>query len=375
MGSKRALLQNGLGYVIADEATNGKRIVDLFCGSATVSWFAALNLHKRVLACDLQKFATVLAGAVVARNRLLDDEVLAKTWLEDAKAARSRYVAWEDAARFDQWPIKDAIWHREAQEFCQNGVRDGGLLIFRSYGGHYFSPTQALSLDSMLATLPRDSEERLVCLAATIVAASKCAAAPGHTAQPFKATASGSQYLQEAWSRDAFRLAARGLRRIAPQAAKQRGETVVGDANEIADRVGPTDLVFVDPPYSAVQYSRFYHVLETVARGSCGTVDGIGRYPPRDERPRSQYSRRAKSSGALTDLLRKLSERQCKVILTFPVGKCSNGMSGEWIEETASQYFDVSRRTVTSRFSTLGGNTYNRAARKVAEELILVLRG
>ena len=367
------LLQNGLADVISDEAANGKRIVDLFCGSATVSWFAALDLHKRVLACDLQKFATVLAGAVVSRKKVLDSDLLAKTWLADAEAARSRYVAWEDAAGFDHQPNKDANWHREAQEFCQSGDPSGGQLIFTSYGGHYFSPTQALSLDSMLATLPGDSEERLVCLAATIVAASKCAAAPGHTAQPFKATASGFQYLREAWSRDAFGFAARGLRKIAPLAAKQRGETLVGDANEIAERVEPTDLVFVDPPYSAVQYSRFYHVLETVARGSCGTVDGVGRYPPQTERPRSQYSQRSKSAKATTDLLRKLSERRCKVILTFPLGTCSNGMSGEWIEATASRYFKVSRRTVWSRFSTLGGNTTNREARQVAEELILVL--
>ncbi len=58
-----------------------------------------------------------------------------------------------------------------------------------------------------------------------------------------------------------------------PMHAKTKGETIVGDALQIAKTLNRSDLVFVDPPYSAVQYSRFYHVLEnclcsgTVHRG------------------------------------------------------------------------------------------------------------
>ena len=48
-------------------------------------------------------------------------------------------------------------------------------------------------------------------------------------------------------------------------------------------------------------------------------------------------------------------------------------MSGEWIETTAKRFFEVTRRTVKSRFSTLVGNTTIRDARKEAKELILVL--
>ena len=374
MGSKRALLRNGLGDVIGEESREGRRIVDLFCGSAAVSWFAAVELGKRVLACDLQEFAVVLAGAVLKRTRPVDHAELENGWLKDAETGRREYAAWEHAARFERRRKKDARWHRQAQELCEAEYGNEDLLMFSRYGGHYFSPMQALSLDAMLDKLPEDGQLRSVCLAATIVAASKCAAAPGHTAQPFKSTTSGSKYLREAWSRNAFRDAAIGLRRIAPLHAKRCGATSVGDANEIAGRLHRTDVVFVDPPYSAVQYSRFYHVLETVARGWCGEVGGVGRYSSREERPQSLYSRSAQSSAAIEGLLERLSDRGCKVVLTFPLGECSNGMSGEWIEATAKRFFEVSRRTVKSRFSTMGGNTTIRDARKEAKELILVLR-
>ena len=321
MGSKRALLRNGLGDVIGEESREGTRIVDLFCGSGAVSWFAAVELGKRVLACDLQEFAAALAGAVLKRTRPVHHAELENGWLKDAESARGEYAAWEQTARFERRRKKDPMWHRQAQELCEAWNGSEELLMFSRYGGHYFSPMQALTLDAMLQNLPKDEKLRSVCLAATIIAASKCAAAPGHTAQPFKFTVSGSKYLREAWSRDPFGYAAVGLRRIAPLHAKQCGTTLVGDANEIAERLRSTDVVFVDPPYSAVQYSRFYHVLETVARGWCGDVGGVGRYPSRQERPQSLYSRSAKSSTAIEELLERLSNRGCKVVLTFPLGR------------------------------------------------------
>lgn len=374
MGSKRSLLLNGLGDVIEEESRAGERVVDLFCGSAAVSWFAAAELGREVLACDLQQFAVVLARAVLARNRPLESLIFERGWLEEARAWRREHAAWADAAQLERRRGKDSAWHRRAQRLCQSWNEDDELLVTSRYGGHYFSPMQALSLDAMLAVLPEAPEARDVCLASAIVAASRCAAAPGHTAQPFKATETASKYLLEAWSRDAFQAATVALRRIAPLSVKRRGTTVVGDANEIAGCLRATDVAFVDPPYSAVQYSRFYHVLETVARGWCGEVRGTGRYPSREERPRSLYSQRTKSRAAIGELLMRLSQRGCKVVLTFPLGECSNGLSGEWIEEKAREFFHVLRRTAKSSFSTLGGNATIRAARKEAREMILVLR-
>ena len=62
MGSKRVMLQDGLGEILRTEAESAARVVDLFCGSGVVSWFVATTLAKPVLACDLQRFATTLAG-------------------------------------------------------------------------------------------------------------------------------------------------------------------------------------------------------------------------------------------------------------------------------------------------------------------------
>lgn len=374
MGSKRAMLQNGLGELMRTHADGASRIVDLFCGAASVAWFAATQLRKPVAAFDLQRYAAVLAGCVVRRTRALDAKQVEDDWVARAEQGRTAMPCWKAALKLDSRRFNTATWRARAQELCESDPAGRDLLVWRCYGGHYFSPTQALAFDAMLRALPRDEELREVCLAAVIVAASRCAAAPGHTAQPFKATRSAGRYLREAWLRDPFAYASQAARDICPLHASVRGEASVGDANEVANTVRRDDLVFLDPPYSGVHYSRFYHVLETIAQGQCGPVEGTGRYPPPADRPNSLYSRKDSSRAAMSELLCTLADKRCRVILTFPRGVASNGLSGRKLIAMAQEYFDVVTRAVKTRFSTLGGNLTNRRARKMSHELILVLQ-
>ena len=374
MGSKRAMLQNGLGDLLRAESASARRVVDLFCGAASVSWFAATKLRKQVIACDLQVYAAVLAAAVIGRTTTMDPGIVSMAWLGRAKASLRRMKGWKEANDLDRAAINTATWRKRSQELCSSDSAATDSLVWMKYGGHYFSPTQSLAFDAMLRGLPADQQNRDVCLAALIIAASRCAAAPGHTAQPFKASRTAGRYLREAWKRDPFAYAHQALMDLCPLHATVHGTATVADANEAAKSLEEGDLVFLDPPYSGVHYSRFYHVLETIARGRCGTVEGVGRYPPPKERPNSAYSRKDGSTSAIDRLFSTLSDRGCRVVLTFPEEQCSNGLSGETLECMGQRYFKVVRKAVKTRFSTLGGNSANRAARKVSDELMLVLR-
>lgn len=373
MGSKRAMLRNGLGVILQEESESANRIVDLMCGSASVSWFSAIQLKKHVVAFDLQEYATTMASAVLCRTQALSVDVLGRLWLTKARRIRSSTSEWKAAQILDSRNLGILLWQRKARELCDSTPSRMSNIIWNRYGGHYYSPTQAVSLDAMLRALPEQYDLRQVCLASLIMTASKCAASPGHTAQPFKATETAGRYLQEAWHRDPFVYAQQALETLCPLHAYIPGAAFVSDANNAAKDLTERDLVFIDPPYSGVHYSRFYHVLETIARGWCGPVNGVGRYPPATERPSSAYSMRGTSLTAIDDLLATLSSRGCKVVVTFPKGECSNGLSGEMLEGVARQYFNVKKRAVKTRFSTLGGNTNQRVARVISDELMLVL--
>jgi adenine-specific DNA-methyltransferase len=370
MGSKLSLLQNGLGDLLVREARKSHRFVDLFCGTGRVAWHVGELVELPVLAVDLQTYGAVLAGSVIRRDRPAQSESLVAEWIVPSRKSLPHTRTFRAAVAADLSADRRSVL--AARALCESV--EGGP-VWRSYGGHYFSPQQAAAFDSLIQRLPSlapESED--VCRAALVLAASRCAAAPGHTAQPFQPTDSALPYIGTSWQRDPIELAESYVRDLAARHSRVKGEALVADANDIAATLGHGDLVFVDPPYSSVHYSRFYHVLETVARGGCGDVEGVGRYPPPDERPSSLYSIKTQAESVMLDLLKRLAGNGCTVVLTFPQGDASNGLNGEQLAKSARKWFGVDADVVASRFSTLGGNGKNRSARRRAGELVLTMR-
>jgi len=374
MGSKRSMLQNGLGKLLLSESKNYDRFVDLFAGAAFVACYVAENTDRSVLAVDLQSYSTALAEAVIGRTAQLDSIVLIEKWIDSVVELRNADPLWKKAIEHSQQIKNTKKWVLQARELCEMDSKIGSL--WNAYGGHYFSPTQALTFDYLLANLPKNKNERTLCLAACISAASECVAAPGHTAQPFQPTKSARPFILDAWQRDAITYCKKNLVYLASRHAQTRGRVITGDALQVVEKLSSSDLVFIDPPYSSVQYSRFYHVLETMARGNKRiSVNGVGRYPSIQDRPQSQFSNMGTAKEALKSLIDKLAEKKCTVIFTFPSGEASNGLSGEYIKQVAGEFFNVEDyTTINGRFSTLGGNNEGRDARQASSELILLMR-
>lgn len=370
MGSKTAMLQNGLGATLLAEAEGMSRFVDLFAGSAAVSWFVGQSASIPVLSVDLQMYSRVLALSVTGRTSPLDPSALEHTWLEAADRLRRNHPLWSTAdSGCDRLTRVDVERQRD---LCRDGAAAMGT-VSAAYGGYYLSLRQALTVDSMLESLPDQHMGRDVCTAATILAASRCVASPGHTAQPFRPTERALPHIEKAWRHDILVEARRALAVLASRHAKTPGTAITCDAVSAARGLNERDLVFLDPPYSCVHYSRFYHVYETIARGHCGHVSGAGRYPPANERPSSDYSIRSSAQEALEQLLGVLANAGSTVVLTFPSGVCSNGMSGTSVVSAAEKRFIVGSVVVDGKFSTLGGNNRHRAARHASSELLLVL--
>jgi adenine-specific DNA methylase len=365
------MLSNGLGETLRAQTNGIERFADLFAGSSAVSWYVAENSRCRVLAGDLQLFSAVLAGAVVSRSKTLDSEKIWVSWSAKADTWLDKKELFSVAEKFDASNWKRA--RRQSVEQARKLCAKSDSYLTRAYGGHYFSPKQALDLDALRASLPTEKHARNAALAALISAASQCAGAPGHTAQPFQPTRNAAKFLFEAWHRDVREHAKSALKNISSRHARRAGRATRSDAQLLAKELGKNDLAFIDPPYSGVHYSRFYHVLESVARGYCENVSGIGRYPDPSERPKSDFSIKSKSKAALDELFSTLSRNRVRTIVTYPAEKTSNGLSGTIVQRVAKKYFEATKTIVNGRFSTLGGNLTNRKARIPAYEVILVL--
>ena len=335
-----------------------------------VAWHVAESAAVPVLAVDLQQYAATLAGAIIKRDHPIDPNKVIEEWLRPAKQSLSQTdpyrAALADDVRLDSRGVQ------RARRLCGDIL---GGPIWRSYGGHYFSPRQAATFDHLIRWLPSADESLLnLCRATLVLAASRCAAAPGHTAQPFQPNIAALAHIRSSWDREPIELAESILVSIAPRHARVTGQALVADANKVAKELREGDVVFVDPPYSSVHYSRFYHVLETVAQGTCGPVSGVGRYPPRSERPRSRFSLKTQARDAIVDLLQRLASNGCRVILTFPQGDASNGLNGKELVQIAREWFLVDTTLVVSQFSTLGGNGSNRNPRQRTGELVMTMK-
>ncbi|MFR7820297.1 DNA adenine methylase [Candidatus Pseudoruminococcus sp.] len=80
------------------------------------------------------------------------------------------------------------------------------------------------------------------------------------------------------------------------------------DANELAKRIS-ADVAFIDPPYNSRQYSRFYHVLETITKWDKPVLKGVAMKPP--EENMSDYCR----SKAATVLKKLIDDLDVKYIV------------------------------------------------------------
>jgi hypothetical protein len=165
------------------------------------------------------------------------------------------------------------------------------------------------------------------------------------------------------------------LKVLSTMFARRVGSVAVGDSLDIARRdVAHRDLVFCDPPYSEAQYSRFYHVLEGIALGGWGEVSGAGRAPSIDRRAVSQFSKRGGASEkAMTELLGTLRDVEAEVVLTYPEGERSNGLTVDAIRDIASPLFHVVEERVPMKHSTLGGSSSHSTMRRGAKHLHEVL--
>lgn len=81
------------------------------------------------------------------------------------------------------------------------------------------------------------------------------------------------------------------------------------DSNLLAPNV-IADVAYIDPPYNSRQYSRFYHVYETLVKWDKPALHGVARKP--DAENMSEYCRKG-APEAFADLVRKLRCR-CLVV-------------------------------------------------------------
>lgn len=278
----------------------GGRVVDLFAGTTVVSQALAARGH-RVTAVDTQRYSEVFASAMLGLSRTPGETFdvrpvahLAREMLD------SRFSDWRELAIAEQAAVQrgdvDALqtilseapllW-RDAANPLHANLRGMGSksavgqipLVTSIYGGSYFGFTQALTLDllrqasgHLLGAGKITSWQYSVALTAILSAASAAAHSAGkHFAQPLNAgRQENKKFLSKRLLEDrrisiGAQFSAAIARINAGAFDGANGHSVSRTpAEEFVEGQRDVGLYYLDPPYTAQQYSRFYHLLETI---------------------------------------------------------------------------------------------------------------
>lgn len=302
LGSKLRLL-DFIEDKILDVTPLGAGICDLFAGSGCVS--RKLSRQFPVVACDIQGYSKVIGNALLKKFDVTDktiDDFFTSIYTGSAiklKEAFAPLIEMEQLAidnrnldvltcilehgSLEVFNIEHnlsclsdqlLIVGKRLEAAALNDVRS---LISRYYGGVYFSYKQAVDIDVILegiySYVPEKSRDLF--LAALLSTASDVVDTVGkHFAQPIKARDSKGNIKVTVYNKavkdktiDILTLYRDWLDRYKNLSKSDFQHLTMQSDYEECLKSLPENVktVYADPPYTRDHYSRYYHVLETLA--------------------------------------------------------------------------------------------------------------
>ena len=270
---------------------------DAFAGTAAVG--RALKQDGwRVASSDLMTYSVVLQHAYVVAQRIPSFAALRAGDPDVRRALRSPSLR-ARAAAHGGTPL-----HVVAEYLAHWVEAERGFMTmhFAPAGGRmFFTDENAGRIDVVRRLLHEWRERELIgedafalLLAALIEGADRVA----NTAGVYAA------YIKE-WQQNALRPIR--LAPVVPIRGPAGSSAHRDDAVAVASRLGPVDLLYLDPPYNARQYSGYYHVPEIIARGWFGPTGAPALHGKtgllRDESQRSDWCSSRTVGSALRALL------------------------------------------------------------------------
>lgn len=239
LGSRRyigckAKLADWIMSVIRNNTEEATSFCDIFAGTGVIS--------DRALKTDLYE-------EVIINDFLISNNVIYKAFFADE--------AWEEK--------------RIADLLCQyNNIEDDDIQdnwFSRNYGGKYFSENIAKRIGHVRELIENErnnltEKEYCILLASLIYSIDRLANTVGHFDSYIKKT-----------------IIERKLNINMINARRFSGVRIYReDANKLARKIS-ADIIYVDPPYNSRQYSRFYHVYETLIKWDKPKLYGVAMKP------------------------------------------------------------------------------------------------
>jgi adenine-specific DNA-methyltransferase len=329
MGSKREIL-NFVGTAIHDLNVNSRWLCDLFAGTSIIS--AAFNDEYNVISNDIQEYSSILAKMYslnlkedlpcdFSRKVVDQAEFLKNEWINNHKEFNFKY---------DKINIYNDLkmLERNQQDLINRNFNIGFNFFTKNYSGTYWSYDQCVWIDSIRAIAEKYKETSgyYAIISALIFAMSYSSQSTGHFAQFRDVTESNMDDIllyRNKQIRDLFTKKMDELISVLDEKCTNKIKVTSLDYLDCLRTIENNTIVYADPPYSNVHYSRFYHVIETLVRYDNPVLKYKGRY--REDRYQSVFDKKSQVKDAFKNLFIGIKEKKSHLVLSYS----NNGLISE----------------------------------------------
>ena len=385
MGTKRALASQ-VADVIAD-APPGP-LLDLFSGICSI---ASTVAPSRPIWCnDIQHFASTVAEAFFtsptlpyqsdaaaklvlapySKNRLELQHRFSRPLRQESIALTSHDLSLLQLLEYSLPNVARCPQLEQEREFLFAHPTSFPYRLFTTtFSGGYLGLQQSIqvdsiryALDSLLASSNLDCHQHKWMCLALCQATSKVATTTGHFAQYMRIKPKTKQRFVSQRRRSVWYEWLRSMHDMAPigtAAWRSNNRVFSQDANTLlASLLEHSDqpaVIYADPPYTDDQYSRYYHLYETLLLYDYPPSKGTGRYRP--DRFRSPYSLKTQVQNAMTSLISTAAKLGSKLVLSYPENAILPN-SKDFLSSLLTQHFGNSWSVadLSHYHSSLGGS-------------------
>lgn len=321
MGSKREIID------FVKESVNALDVqsiwlCDLFSGTGVVG--GSFKNQYKVHANDIQAYSSVLAHTYLGDfkrlknlNRIdkIEKQTLlfVKQFYSQHRDLNFKYESLQSLSDF-------AKIEKSQQDLIEKDFQIGFHLFTKFYSGTYWSFDQCVWIDSIRAVAEqyKGKPEYYVILSSLTFAMSYTSQSTGHYAQYRDAYKESSMLdIMVYRKKELWPLFEKKYIELVNSLAESPNDYKVTNLDYVdcLRIIEEGSIVYADPPYQSVHYSRFYHVLETLVKYDYPKVLYKGRY--RDDRHQSPFCKKSTVDQAFKNLFEGVKFRKSHLVLSY----------------------------------------------------------
>ncbi|MBQ7798617.1 MAG: DNA adenine methylase [Clostridia bacterium] len=282
MGNKSKLLDFIIPEIqkITDK---GDVVCDLMAGTCSIGY--ALKERNTIYTNDVQYYSYIISQAIIVNNKSISSEL----------AEKMTYSAY------------------------QKNMSENIYKYFQlNYSDTYFSEPQCKEIDSVRFAIDQVQDEGIKALfmLALMSAMSTCESTPGHFAQYLNKDHQRLVPIRKMSIYNTFIAKCDDYANLISSSYSNKAFNE--DANRFmeSEDFDAVKCVYIDTPYTAEQYSRFYHVLETICKYDNPVLENNkGLY--RNDRFMSEFSQNASVNNAFEKMIKLCAEKKKKIVVSY----------------------------------------------------------